>query len=622
MTARTARRGLLVLAGLLVASMGTTLAPAAASSAAPAAPGHSAAAAPEVVVTGHGYGHGRGLGQYGSYGYAKDDGWSWEQITGHFYGNTTLGSVPDTELDVLLKAYGTGWTIAFLESGTIATSLDGELAGGPTPGRKAVAVQWLGGDSWQLYEGDSCTGMAGGPFVDRGTFSAAEVVVTTTDPAPDERVELLGACEFSGATLRGHRYVRGAIVADSFATTSDPTARQRTMNRVLVESYLRSVVPAESPSSWGGDGTAPGMHALRSQAVAARSYALAGDTRWGNADTCDDIFCQVYRGFGYNAAGTVSFHESTNGDLAVVQTAGQVRRTAAGAIARTEFSSSTGGHTAGGAFPAVPDDGDDVTANPNHNWTARLPVAEIEAILDARAGRDLGTFQQFVVTERNGLGADGGRVRSLRAELTGGSLTLTGDQFRSLFQKFGVKSDWFVTPPPTEAPAAFSDTAGHTHEANIEKVAAAGIAGGYPDGTFRPDEPVTRGQMATFLAAGYDLPPADSPTFSDISGDTHEANIKAVAAAGIATGHPDGTYRPANAVTRGQMAAFLARAEQLALSDEGSNLCDTDGHPFEREIRAVLGAAIASGGTDGCFHPDDPVTRGQMATFLARALGL
>jgi hypothetical protein len=582
----------------------------------------SAASSSEVVVTGHGYGHGRGLGQYGSYGYAKDDGWTWQQITDHFYGGTTLGTAPNDELDVLLKGYGTGWTTAILEVGTITTSLDAQLTGGPNASRRSVAVEWLGGDSWRLYEGDSCTGMAGGPFVDRGTFSATQVVIATADPAPDDRTELLGACEFTGTTPRGHRYVRGVLVADSFATATDPSVGQRTMNRVAVEDYLRSVVPAESPSSWGGDGTAPGMHALRSQAVAARSYALAGDSRWGTAETCDDVFCQVYRGFGYNAAGTVSLFESSNGDLAVAQTAGQVRRTSGGGVARTEFSSSTGGYTAGGAFPAVVDDGDDVSANPNHDWTpARLPVGDIETILDAHAGRDLGVFEQFVVTDRNGLGADGGRVREVVAEFAGGDLELTGNQFRSLFQKFGVKSDWFVTPPPTQA-GSFSDTAGNAHEANIDKIAEAGIATGFPDGTFRPNESVSRGQMATFLTKGYELPAASSPTFSDIAGDTHEADIRAVAAAEIASGYPDGTYRPANPVTRGQMAAFLARAEDLTLADEGSNLCDTDGHLFEREIRAVITAGIASGHTDGCFHPDDPVTRGQMATFLARALGL
>lgn len=591
----------------LAALLAPILAFAAAAPAAPAAGQTAPATVTDVEVTGHGWGHGRGMGQFGAYGYAKDHGWSWQQITDHFYGGTTLGAVPNSDLDVLLKAYGTGPTIAFLEVGTLATTLDAQLAGGPTAGRKAVRITRVGDNSWRLEEGTGC----GGPWTDRGTFSAAEVVVSTTDPAPDQRTEYVAACE-NGR----HRYYRGAIVASYFAI-SGQSAAARTMNRVPVESYLRSVVPSESPSSWGGtNGTAPGQHALLAQAVTARSYALAGDTRYGLADTCDDIFCQVYKGYGTNTAGAVAVFESTNTDLAVANTAGHVRMKGA-AIARTEFSSSTGGHTAGGAFPAVPDDGDDVSANPNHNWTTRVTLAAIEAAFDARHGRDMGSLQNLTVTERNGLGADGGRVESIVAQFANGPSTVSGNTFRSMLN---LKSDWF-TPGALQADPGFSDTDGHTHEANIDKVAAAGIASGFSDGTFRPDSPVTRAQMATFMTKGWDLTAAESP-FTDTDGDVHEASIGAVAAAGITSGCTATTYCPTANITRGQMAVFLSRAEGLTPVEGDGGLCDIEGHLYEGHIRAVVAAGIASGSTDGCFHPDDSVTRGQMATFIARALGL
>jgi hypothetical protein len=108
-------------------------------------------------------------------------------------------------------------------------------------------------------------------------------------------------------------------------------------------------------------------------------------------------------------------------------------------------------------------------------------------------------------------------------------------------------------------------------------------------------------------------------------GTTHEPAVRAIANKGIATGDTHGMYRPGDVVTRGQMAAFLARAEGLALDSGaggGRAFCDTAGHAFQREIAAVAAAGIASGGADGCYRPNDPVTRGQMATFLARALGL
>jgi hypothetical protein len=168
--------------------------------------------------------------------------------------------------------------------------------------------------------------------------------------------------------------------------------------------------------------------------------------------------------------------------------------------------------------------------------------------------------------------------------------------------------------------ASFADVDGSTHAGLIRAVAEAGIAGGYPDGSFRPGEPVTRGQMATFLQRALGLP-AGSPSFPDVIGSTHEGAIGAVDVAGIAGGYPDGTYRPDVTVSRGQMATFLQRGFDLpdvadvAFSDVGET-----GHAGA--IRAVAGADIAGGFADGTFRAQQPVTRGQMATFLARALGL
>ena len=116
------------------------------------------------------------------------------------------------------------------------------------------------------------------------------------------------------------------------------------------------------------------MHALRAQAVAARSYAWA-ERRSDWAQTCDTQSCQVYGGRASQDGATFTDLEPATTDQAVDDTKGQVRVfTADGKVARTEFSSSTGGYTAGGTFPAVPDEGDAVDSNPSANWTARIPV--------------------------------------------------------------------------------------------------------------------------------------------------------------------------------------------------------------------------------------------------------
>jgi hypothetical protein len=114
----------------------------------------------------------------------------------------------------------------------------------------------------------------------------------------------------------------------------------------------------------------------------------------------------------------------------------------------------------------------------------------------------------------------------------------------------------------------FDDTVGNVHANNIAWLAATGVTRGCnpPSNTrFCPDDPVTRAQMATFLVRALGLPAAEA-TFTDTSGNVHEANIAALAAAGITRGCNPPTndrYCPDAPVTRAQMATFLMRAMDL-----------------------------------------------------------
>ena len=115
-------------------------------------------------------------------------------------------------------------------------------------------------------------------------------------------------------------------------------------------------------------------------------------------------------------------------------------------------------------------------------------------------------------------------------------------------------------------------------------------------------------------------------TFTDDNGSLHEPDIEAVAAAGITKGcnPPANTnFCPDDPVTRGQKAAFLVRA--LHLSETGPGFADTTRSVFATDISRLARAGI----TKGCdppananYCPDDSVTRGQMAAFLVRALHL
>ncbi len=163
---------------------------------------------------------------------------------------------------------------------------------------------------------------------------------------------------------------------------------------------------------------------------------------------------------------------------------------------------------------------------------------------------------------------------------------------------------------------------GGTHTVAIETMAGSGVISGYADGTFRPRNPVTRGQMASLLDRALDFP-AGTASFSDTAGSTHRTAIAALATAGVVGGFPDGTFRPDNPITRGQMATMLARAFELPTTGTASPFRDVAGTTHERGINALAAARpepITTGFPDGTFRPDAPTPRDQTATFLHRAL--
>ena len=194
----------------------------------------------------------------------------------------------------------------------------------------------------------------------------------------------------------------------------------------------------------------------------------------------------------------------------------------------------------------------------------------------------------------------------------------------------------FLPPAPAPAPIVpkeFTDDEGSVHETAINAIAEMGITNGCSaDGTlYCPAQPVTRAQMASFLARALGLPVPEDPSvgaFTDIADNLHRADIRAIAAAGITLGcNDDGTlYCPNRSVTRSEMASFLTRAFDITVPEDPSMgaFDDISGDPHEDAIRAIAAAGVTLGCNDEgtLFCPHRSVTRSEMASFLARALDL
>lgn len=171
----------------------------------------------------------------------------------------------------------------------------------------------------------------------------------------------------------------------------------------------------------------------------------------------------------------------------------------------------------------------------------------------------------------------------------------------------------------------FVDDDFNTHEAGISKIAAAGITVGC-DSTGRrycPQNPVTRGQMATFLKRAFTLPASSTDHFSDDDGRWYEGPANALADSGITKGcNAEGTiFCGEDNVTRGQMAAFLTRA--LGLPPASADYFDDDaGRFYEDSANRMYESGITRGCGTRSYCGENDVTRAEMATFLSRALGL
>ncbi len=169
----------------------------------------------------------------------------------------------------------------------------------------------------------------------------------------------------------------------------------------------------------------------------------------------------------------------------------------------------------------------------------------------------------------------------------------------------------------------FVDDDGSVHEPAIEALVAAGITQGCAADRYCPNDPVTRGQMASFIARAVDgLAPATRDWFPDDTGSVHEADIDIIAEHGITIGYPDGRFGPLDPVTRGQMASFLSRALDDLAPATKDWFPDDSGSVHEPDIDIIAENGITIGYTDGTFRPNALISRAEMATMLVRALGL
>jgi SpoIID/LytB domain protein len=351
-----------------------------------------AQAASRLVVKGAGFGHGVGMSQYGAYGFAER-GVGHADILRHYYTGAQIGRLGSgaSRVRVLLK---TASQIVF----TNAASVAGERR--LDPAQRYRVTRGLSGAVTLRSASGRGLGSYASPLTITGSRGGVQVNGRSADGAHNGR-------------YRGDLQIRAAAIGGVAA-----------INALDLDDYIRGVVAGEMPSGWP-------QEALRAQAVAARTYALATSKAGDGFDQYADTRSQVYNGIAGETAPT---------DQAVAATAGEIVVSGGKPIVTYYFSTS-GGRTEDvqnvfiGAAPepylrSVDDPYDG--ASPRHRWTRQmsLPAAQ------RRLGRLVkGRLQRIKVLSR------GRSPRVVRAQIigSGGVTNVTGPTLRS---KLGLYDTW------------------------------------------------------------------------------------------------------------------------------------------------------------------------------------
>jgi stage II sporulation protein D len=288
-------------------------------------------------IRGGGFGHGVGMSQYGAYGYATH-GTGYKAILTHYFSHTKVATTSDQTVRVLLRPYQS------------QVSFNGATA--------ACDVS--------LSEARTYSGVrSGGDVLLRNPKGK-----TIENCGP-----VLSATGGKSVVMVGKGSYRGALEV----RPSSVPKKVNAINAVALDDYVKGVVPRESPSSWP-------MEALKAQAVAARSYGLAGKVGGNGFDLYDNTSSQVYGGL---SAETSRSNKAVNATaLQIVNYKGQV--------AKTFFFSTSGGYTennenvfGGEPIPylrGVPDPYDGIS--PYHRWVVKKTQRRIQIDLgDAVRGK-------------------------------------------------------------------------------------------------------------------------------------------------------------------------------------------------------------------------------------------
>ena len=178
---------------------------------------------------------------------------------------------------------------------------------------------------------------------------------------------------------------------------------------------------------------------------------------------------------------------------------------------------------------------------------------------------------------------------------------------------------------PMQVMAASNDLNGHWAEKVITEWQDKGLIKGYADGSFKPNNNVTRAEFVIMMNNALGFETAEDISFADVkAGDWYYNAVAKAVAAGYSKGYADGTFKPGATITRAEAAVMIANAAGLE-ADETGILGFTDAYAIPGWAKGSIGAAVnagfMSGYTDGSFGATKSITRAEAVSSLNRVMG-
>lgn len=170
----------------------------------------------------------------------------------------------------------------------------------------------------------------------------------------------------------------------------------------------------------------------------------------------------------------------------------------------------------------------------------------------------------------------------------------------------------------------FTDITGHWAEPDISKLVKISVISGYPDGTFKPDNTITRAEFVTIVVRAFELEPKTGKIFDDISSHWAKDSIATAVGYNIVSGYNSSNFGPDDNITREQMAVIIDKALELGNTANVKTFSDeTEISAWAKDaVARVSQAGIVSGYPDNTFRPQAKATRAEAATIIVKTLDI